>query len=140
MDEIKTLQLKAPLDAQNFEVIIRKHAKSNEGRLVPSIELRRGYATVPLAGVDVPFHSSFLLSRMEPFRQVLLDNLDKGRVDPDRLVGKYIPNVTGTPFEITKDYFEEVLKATKSARVKAVLDQWDTRWMPKVRQEMMAAA
>jgi fatty acid synthase subunit beta len=140
MDEIKTLQLKTPLEGKSLEEAITKHAKFNEGRAVPSIELRRGYATVPLPGVDVPFHSSFLLSRMEPFRQVLLENLDKGRVDPDRLVGKYIPNVTGTPFEITKEYFEEVLKATNSERVKAVLDQWETRWMPKVREEGLAAA
>ncbi|KAJ1959896.1 fatty acid synthase alpha subunit Lsd1, partial [Dimargaris xerosporica] len=35
------------------------------------LTLARGYATIPLRGLDVPFHSSFLLSGVTPFRSYL---------------------------------------------------------------------
>ena len=40
-------------------------------------------------------------------------------------MGKYIPNVTAKPFEISKEYFEEVYKLTNSPRVGSVLANWD---------------
>ncbi|KAK8015932.1 hypothetical protein PG991_008820 [Apiospora marii] len=87
----------------------------------------RGAATVPLTGVDVPFHSSYLRPRMDAFRRVLLDNLDVARLSPDKLVGRYVPNVTGKPFALTRDYFEESLRITGSERIRKVLEEWDTR-------------
>lgn len=104
------------------------------GRAPQDVTLRRGVATVPLSGVDVPFHSSFLRPRMEAFRRVLQDSLDADRVLPQRLVGKYIPNVTGTPFDISKEYIEGVWDLTASETLKNVLDDWEG-WNDRMQRE-----
>ncbi|OBR05648.1 Fatty acid synthase [Colletotrichum higginsianum IMI 349063] len=98
------------------------------------IELKRGGATVPLAGVDVPFHSSFLRSRMEAFRRVLQDSLSADRLKPSLLVGRYIPNVTGTPFSLEKGYIEEAFRVTNSEPLGEVLGNWG-EWMKRVTDE-----
>ena len=72
---------------------------------------------------------------MGPFRQILLANVERERLDPERLVGKYIPNVTGSPFQITKEYFELVHHVTKSERIGKVLDSWDGEWLPRIERE-----
>ena len=96
------------------------------GKLPQQVQLKRGVATVPLVGVDVPFHSSLLRPRMNAFRRVLQESLNLDRVSPQRLVGKYIPNITGSPFAISREYFESVYQITKSEAIKNVLDSWDT--------------
>ena len=100
--------------------IIRECAKQTEVKAQP-LELQRGFATIPLKGIDVPFHSTFLRSGVKPFRSFLLKKIIKNTIDPSKLVGKYIPNVTAKPFEITKEYFEEVYKLTNSPRIGNVL-------------------
>ena len=62
---------------------------------------------------------------MKPFRSFLLKKINKTTIDPSKLVGKYIPNVTAKPFEISKEYFEEVYKLTNSPRIGNVLANWD---------------
>lgn len=42
----------------------------------------------------------------------------------DRLVGKYIPNLTGKPFSISQDYVEEVAMATDSDVLSQLLVDW----------------
>lgn len=101
------------------------------GKAPQQIRLKRGVATVPLVGVDVPFHSSLLRPRMKAFRRVLQESLNLDRVKPQRLVGKYIPNITGAPFSISKEYFESVCQITKSEALKDVLDNWGT-WVERV--------
>jgi fatty acid synthase subunit beta len=98
------------------------------------ITLIRGLATVPLSGVDVPFHSSFLRSRMEAFRRVLLENLERGRIRPERLCGKYIPNVTGRPFGISREDCEEIWRITQSQKIKDILNSWST-WERRITKE-----
>ena len=104
--------------------IIRECAKQTEAKPTP-IDLQRGFATIPLKGIDVPFHSTFLRSGVKPFRSFLLKKINKTTIDPSKLIGKYIPNVTAKPFQITKEYFEEVYKLTNSPRIGAVLAQWE---------------
>ena len=89
------------------------------------IELERGFATIPLRGIDVPFHSTFLRSGVKPFRSFLLKKINKTTIDPSKLIGKYIPNVTARPFEITKEYFEDVYRLTSSPRIAHILANWD---------------
>lgn len=89
------------------------------------LELERGFATIPLRGIDVPFHSTFLRSGVKPFRSFLLKKINKTTIDPSKLVGKYIPNVTAKPFALTKEYFEDVYKLTNSPKIGAVLANWD---------------
>lgn len=41
-----------------------KAQEKTEGRIV----LERGFATIPLPGIDVPFHSRYLWAGVMPFR------------------------------------------------------------------------
>lgn len=104
--------------------IIQECVKQTEAKPTP-ITLERGFATIPLRGIDVPFHSTFLRSGVKPFRSFLLKKINKTTIDPSKLIGKYIPNVTARPFEITKEYFEDVYKLTGSPRIANVLANWD---------------
>lgn len=104
--------------------IIQESAKQTSAKPTP-LQLERGFATIPLRGIDVPFHSTFLRSGVKPFRSFLLKKINKTSIDPSKLVGKYIPNVTAKPFALTKEYFEEVYKLTNSPRIGAVLANWE---------------
>ncbi|KAJ6134376.1 Acyl transferase/acyl hydrolase/lysophospholipase [Penicillium sp. IBT 18751x] len=92
----------------------------------PPAELIRGCATIPLRGIDVPFHSSSLLPGVAGFRRCLLDLIDSHALDLKCLVGRYIPNLTARPFELTKAYFELVYKLTGSMALESVLREWET--------------
>ncbi|KAH0541502.1 beta subunit of fatty acid synthetase [Glutinoglossum americanum] len=100
--------------------IIRECAKQTEAKPKP-LDLQRGFATIPLKGIDVPFHSTFLRSGVKPFRSFLLKKIDKNTIDPSKLIGKYVPNVTAKPFQLTKEYFEDVYRLTNSPRIANVL-------------------
>lgn len=104
--------------------IIHECVKQTEAKPKP-LTLERGFATIPLRGIDVPFHSTFLRSGVKPFRSFLLKKINKTTIDPSKLIGKYIPNVTARPFEITKEYFEDVYRLTGSPRIANVLANWD---------------
>ena len=104
--------------------IIRECAAQTSSKPFP-IDLQRGFATIPLKGIDVPFHSTFLRSGVKPFRSFLLKKINRTTIDPGKLVGKYIPNVTARPFEITREYFEEVYRLTNSPRIGTVLANWE---------------
>jgi fatty acid synthase subunit beta len=56
----------------------------------------------------------------------LLKKINKTSIDPSKLVGKYIPNVTAKPFALTKEYFEDVYKLTNSPKIGAVLANWES--------------
>jgi fatty acid synthase subunit beta len=104
--------------------IIRECAMQTEAKPRP-LELQRGFATIPLKGIDVPFHSTFLRSGVKPFRSFLLKKINKTTIDPSKLIGKYIPNVTARPFELTKEYFEDVYRLTNSPKIGNILANWD---------------
>ncbi|KAF2181849.1 beta subunit of fatty acid synthase [Zopfia rhizophila CBS 207.26] len=105
-----------------IEEMIRKHTARNALKTVTSLE--RGKATIPLAGIDVPFHSSFLRPNLAAFREVLEQNIRKDWMDPEKLVSRYIPNVTARPFDVSKEAFEYAYEVTGSDRLKSVLDNW----------------
>ncbi|KAH7353449.1 fatty acid synthase subunit beta dehydratase [Plectosphaerella cucumerina] len=105
--------------------IIRGCAEDTLKKPTP-LELQRGFATIPLKGIDVPFHSTFLRSGVKPFRSFLLKKINRTTIDPSKLVGKYIPNVTAKPFALTREYFEDVYKLTNSPKIASVLANWDT--------------
>ncbi|RDW58716.1 fatty acid synthase subunit beta [Coleophoma cylindrospora] len=97
-----------------------------DGTKIRSLSLKRGTATIPLNGIDVPFHSSFLLPNLNPFREVLLRNIDQAAIDPTTLIGKYIPNVTAEPFSISREYFEKAYDITNSPIIREILDSWES--------------
>jgi fatty acid synthase subunit beta len=133
-DDIKKGTGPSMQDSSAVEAYLQQAATAYANRVAQQVTLKRGMATVPLAGVDVPFHSSLLRPRMPAFRRVLQESLNLERVKPQRLVGKYIPNITGEPFELSKEYIESVYKITGSESLKDVLDNWAT-WESRVEQE-----
>ncbi|KAJ9060861.1 fatty acid synthase alpha subunit Lsd1 [Entomophthora muscae] len=108
--------------------------KARDGFLV----LERGYATIPLSGIDVPFHSAFLMSGVVPFRSYILLKIATTDVDVSKLTGKYIPNLTAAPFDLSKAYFARVLSITNSPRIAKVLKNWDdsTTFTPAQSQQL----
>lgn len=116
-----------PLDHAALQALVRSHITASATDNKP-ITLKRGTATIPLSGIDVPFHSSFLLPNLPAFREVLLENIKKEAVDPKKLIGRYVPNVTAKPFEVTRESFEHVYQVTKSERLKEVLENWDSSY------------
>lgn len=93
---------------------------ANDGR----IQLTRGVASIPLPGIDVPFHSRFLLSGVSPFRSYLKSRLDK-EIDLSLLEGQYIPNLTAVPFVVNKEYFDLVYAVTHSKELDAIAREID---------------
>jgi fatty acid synthase subunit beta len=91
-------------------------------RLLNPIKLERGTATIPLSGIDVPFHSTYLRDGIGPYRKFLASKILKENIDPEQLVGKYIPNVTGRPFSVDRKYVEDVADITHSSALRQVLE------------------
>ena len=63
--------------------------------------LSRGVATIPLPGIDVPFHSRQLLGGVPAFRALLTSKLSADTVAREldtKLEHRYIPNVMAEPF------------------------------------------
>ncbi|RDX57079.1 fatty acid synthase [Lentinus brumalis] len=89
------------------------------------ITLERGFATIPLPGIDVPFHSRYLWAGVMPFRAYLSKKINPAHLNPDTLVGKYVPNLVAKPFEVTKDYAQLIYDQTLSPRLDKVLRKWD---------------
>ncbi|KAH8805464.1 fatty acid synthase beta subunit dehydratase [Xylogone sp. PMI_703] len=109
---------------ETFDTVVQECSAVVAAKPKP-LTLQRGSATIPLPGLDVPFHSSYFVPRLQSFRHALLENLDEKSIRPEKLIGKYVPNLTAKPFRIDKDYFEEVYELTGSERIKAVLDNWE---------------
>ncbi|KAJ3326414.1 3-oxoacyl-[acyl-carrier-protein] synthase [Blyttiomyces sp. JEL0837] len=125
VDLIKTrtlAEIEETLDGIVDEALVAvREKKKTAGIITPE----RGIATIPLAGIDVPFHSSFLLNGVTPFREILRKKLQARFLNVSLLVGKYIPNLTAKPFSLSKEYMTEVYELTKSKWLEQVLEEWD---------------
>ncbi|KAJ2337702.1 fatty acid synthase alpha subunit Lsd1 [Coemansia sp. RSA 2681] len=84
----------------------------------------RGRATIPLPGIDVPFHSSQLLPGVDEFRIFLQEKIRSESIEYSTLHLRYIPNLTAVPFEVSHEYFSLVHNITESPVVARVLDGW----------------
>ena len=104
--------------------LISTLAATTEAKPKP-LDYERGPATVPLKQIDVPFHSSFLEKNIASYRNFPRNMIQKGKVDVSKLVGKWIPNITGKPFGISKSDFEELENVTGSSRIGEVLARWE---------------
>lgn len=125
--DIVKLQASMSLDdvREHLKEIIDEVSKQSIAKEQP-IDLQRGFAVIPLKGISVPFHSSYLMSGVKPFQRFLCKKIPKSSVKPNDLINKYIPNLTAKPFEITKEYFEEVYELTKSEKIKKIIDNWES--------------
>ena len=127
--QMKPESLKAPAKIIEDAVatIAAKERKCQETG-VP-FTMARGTATIPLPGIDVPFHSRYLMGGVPAFRAVLQEKIDVGRMKKAvaQLTGNYLPNVMARPFAATKEYVEDTFKQTKSPFLEKLLAEWDTK-------------
>ncbi|MGM0597327.1 MAG: fatty acid synthase subunit beta domain-containing protein, partial [Myxococcota bacterium] len=93
-----------------------------KNKLGAGIRGKSPYLEVP--GIDVPFHSSLLRDGVEAFRKTLTE-LFPNKINPEKLVDKYWPNLTGIPFSLELEYAEEVYRITSSPVVKELIDNHD---------------
>ena len=56
----------------------------------------------------------------------LSKKINPAHLNPDTLVGKYVPNLVAKPFEVTKEYAQLIYDQTLSPRLDKVLRNWDT--------------
>lgn len=119
--KVKTLSVVSEEDGKLF---IGEAAKIARAKPQP-IVLERGIAVIPLPGISVPFHSSYLRSGVKPFKNFLGKRISKDAIEPASLEGKYIPNLTAQPFKVSKEYFQNVYDLTGSPECKRVIDNWD---------------
>lgn len=124
--DIVKLQESLPLEKveEHLSEIVAEVSKGTLAKPQP-IELQRGFACIPLRGISVPFHSSYLRSGVTPFKRFLEKKIPMSAVKPTALIGKYIPNLTAKPFQLTKEYFQDVYDLTGSAKIKDILENWE---------------
>lgn len=123
------------------EIVSESYETAKKEASTARIEPKRGKATIPLPGIDVPFHSSVLRGGVAEFRTYLSKRV--GDIKPKTLVGKYIPNLVAKPFALTKEYTELVFDATRggSNRLAKILRNWERDgWnSPEKEQELCRA-
>lgn len=107
--------------AEELDNAITRFLPGMQSLTVP-IELQRGKATIPLSGVNVPFHSSYLHGGIDTYRDYLLEHFGKENVKLERLVGKFVPNVTAKPFDTSRAYVEDAAKVTGSERLMQLVE------------------
>ncbi len=81
----------------------------------------KGYVRIP--GIDVPFHSRVLRDGVGSFREHL-DRLLPAEIDPERLVGRYIPNLTATCFELTETFVAQMAEVADSDILREILSDF----------------
>ncbi|KAJ2451175.1 fatty acid synthase alpha subunit Lsd1, partial [Coemansia sp. RSA 2424] len=107
----------------NMESCISQVASDVLARPIDSRPMR-GRATIPLPGIDVPFHSSQLLPGVDEFRALLQEKIRPENIEYSALHRRYIPNLTAVPFEVSREYFGLVYSITQSPIAAGVLDNW----------------
>ncbi|KAI1613405.1 fatty acid synthase subunit beta dehydratase [Exophiala viscosa] len=120
----KDFALGSQAPREQIDALVKTCAAASTKKPFP-IELKRGVATIPLEGIDVPFHSSFLLAKMPAFRKMLLRSISVDAIDPQRLVGKYVSNVVGKPFDISYEAVREVYETTNSFVLRDLLEDME---------------
>ena len=79
---------------------------------------RGAFVLVP--GIDVPFHSRILRGGVDSFR-ARLDELLPLSIDPEILVGRYVPNLVARTFSLDDDFLRSILDVVPAERIEAVL-------------------
>ncbi|MFC9790254.1 fatty acid synthase subunit beta domain-containing protein [Rhodococcus sp. NPDC127528] len=88
---------------------------------------KRAFILVP--GIDVPFHSTVLRGGVDDFRERLLKLLPE-EIDPAILIGRYIPNLVPKPFNLGRDFIQEIADLVPSEQLVEVLADFDS-WSAK---------
>jgi len=110
------------LDSFNLPEVISQSVEKAR-YLPPTMTLGRSKAVIPLKGINVPFHSSYLRPDIDAFRKCLQKSIDVEHINPTKLTGHFIPNLTAIPFEVTLEYFREVFRLTGSIPIKQAIER-----------------
>ncbi len=73
----------------------------------------------------MPFHSRLFRRAVGPLRRMLLTTWDVEHIKVDALESKWIPNVTGQPFQLSKPYLGMCLDKIPTPVLKKLLQSWD---------------
>ncbi|KAE8551412.1 hypothetical protein EYB25_005299 [Talaromyces marneffei] len=92
-------------------------------KLPKPIILSRGQATIPLQGIDVPFHSAQLRSGVPAWRKFLLSRIHPEDIEPDDFLDRFVPNVMGRPFSLDREYVAEAMQVMGSETLKTMLNE-----------------
>ncbi|MEV0251147.1 fatty acid synthase subunit beta domain-containing protein [Nocardia sp. NPDC050712] len=84
---------------------------------------KRAFILVP--GIDVPFHSTVLRKGVPEFRHKL-GQLLPADLDPAVLLGRYIPNLVPRPFNLEREFLQEIADLVPSEPLDAVLADYDS--------------
>ncbi|KAJ7077160.1 fatty acid synthase [Mycena belliarum] len=122
------------------DIVTECHTRAKDQQKAEGyIKLERGFATIPLPGIDVPFHSRYLWAGVMPFRAYLSKKINVAHLNPDMLIGKYIPNLIAIPFAVTKEYAQIIYDQTSSPRLDKVLKKWDQeQWASDEQRQKLA--
>ncbi|KAJ3783459.1 fatty acid synthase [Lentinula aff. detonsa] len=122
------------------EIVKECHDRALEQKKATGhIQLERGFATIPLPGIDVPFHSRYLWAGVMPFRTYLSKKIDPTHINPDVLIGKYIPNLIAQPFDVSQAYAQIIYDQTSSPRLDKVLKNWnEENWGSATQRQELA--
>lgn len=88
-------------------------------------QLKRGTATIPLEGIDVPFHSRFLRTGVPHFRSIIQANIKKEDIHLERFEGLYVPNLVAKPFSLSREFAEDVQSVAESPILTELLPTWE---------------
>ncbi|MFW0790081.1 fatty acid synthase subunit beta domain-containing protein [Gordonia sp. CPCC 205333] len=83
---------------------------------------KRAFILVP--GIDVPFHSTVLRDGVPAFRERLAELLPAD-LDPNILIGRYIPNLVPRLFNLSREFVTEIAELVPSEPLNAVLADFD---------------
>ncbi|KAJ5660999.1 fatty acid synthase subunit beta [Penicillium longicatenatum] len=112
-------QLQFGRRTDSLSVVSRSVSEAQQ--LASPTTLQRGTVTIPLQGIDVPFHLAYLRDGVPSYRSFLEERIRDGDVDPQRLIGKLVPNVMGKPFSLSLEYIQDAYRLTASPILGEVL-------------------
>jgi len=121
--QLKAIGAKTLIEESLALVISQKEQLLAKGK---TFALKRGTATIPLVGIDVPFHSRKLLSGVPAFRNLLTPKLKKEVLfqNADLLENHYVPNLVAKPFSLSLEYVKEVFEMTGSPSLGPIIANW----------------
>ncbi|CAK5113477.1 unnamed protein product, partial [Aphanomyces euteiches] len=121
---LQTVGIEALVEESLVLIRSQKEALVSKGK---TFGLKRGTATIPLVGIDVPFHSRQLLGGVPAFRELMRPMLKKEILYGNKalLESHYIPNLVAKPFSTSKEYAQEIVDLTGSPVLTSILANWE---------------
>jgi fatty acid synthase subunit beta len=122
---LKAAKDKSIVIMQDVIVNAVEQARNDRTKSNGYFELKRGVATIPLEGIDVPFHSRFLRTGVPHFRSILQRKMVKESIHVERFEGVYIPNLVAKPFSLSREFVEDAQSVADSPILAELLPTWE---------------